>query len=149
MRNVRLGIGFLIVLTGIFVFWKFFPDAPSPQTDTRPLVVTTIFPLYDIVKQIGGDSIRAELILPPGASEHTFEPTPKAQRDIEEAEIIFSIGHGLDNWLYTLTTDAKKIVVVDNGIILKKEEETVDPHYWLTLENGAKIAQTIAGQLIT
>jgi len=152
MRIVRLGIVLFIICMGIFFLWKFFPHASFSleQTDTRPLIVTTIFPLYDIAKQVGGDTIRVELILPPGGSEHTFEPTPKAQRAIEDADIIFSIGHGLDNWLYNLTSDPSKILPVDSGIALKEDKE-IDPHYWLTLENGALIASFMAvriGELI-
>src|SRR5262245_9071809 len=39
-------------------------------------VVATIFPLADIVRQIGNGAVDVATLLPPGASPHSFEPTP-------------------------------------------------------------------------
>ena len=37
----------------------------------------TIFPLYDILKNVGGDLVDVHLIVPPGASPHIYEFSPK------------------------------------------------------------------------
>ena len=59
-------------------------------------VGATIFPLYDIIKNIGGDKIVAVLILPSGASPHTFEVTPEQIKNLIGAKAIFQIGHQID-----------------------------------------------------
>ena len=38
-------------------------------------VAATIFPLYDMVREIGGERVEVELIVSPGASPHLFEFT--------------------------------------------------------------------------
>jgi hypothetical protein len=47
----------------------------SDEKDTRPLVVTTIFPYYDFVRQIAGDRVRLKMVVPAGMDSHSFEPT--------------------------------------------------------------------------
>lgn len=132
---------------------------PSSLTASRMKVAATIIPLSDIAQNIGGDKIEAFSLLPPGASPHTFEPTPELIKKLQDVKILFMIGHGLDDWAKTLTQDIPGImtVVVDGGIALRKpgriptigvhDEGADDPHYWLDAMNGQKIAATIAGAL--
>ena len=61
-------------------------------------VASTIYPIYAIVNEIGGEYIDSQLILPVGSSPHTYEITPKVLKNLEKTEIVFSIGHGVDNW---------------------------------------------------
>jgi ABC-type Zn uptake system ZnuABC Zn-binding protein ZnuA len=39
-------------------------------------VATTIAPLGDFVRAVGGDKVAVTVVVPPGAEPHTFEPTP-------------------------------------------------------------------------
>lgn len=39
-------------------------------------VAASIYPIGDIVKQVGKDYVDVTVVLPAGASPHTFEPTP-------------------------------------------------------------------------
>ena len=75
------------------------------------------------------------------------------------------IGHGLDDRYTAPWKGSKKIVVVDNGISLREfsgddhkdeeheegedhhDEDGLDPHYWLSIENSKQITQTIASEL--
>lgn len=126
----------------------------SGSTDSRPKVAATFFPLADIAKQIAGADIEVVTLLPPGASPHGFEPTPQQARDAANSQVLFAIGHGLDDWARKLSSS--NYVRVDNGIKLKPplaipyigqaEPEEVDPHYWLTAQNGKVIAANIAAE---
>ncbi len=123
----------------------------------------TIFPVYDILRQVGGDNIELTLILPAGASPHTFDPTPAQIKSVNQAEIFFVVGAGVDDWaLGLLPTDSKvRIVDLSENINLKPfehedhedelEEEhehgDLDPHYWLDPENAKIIADRIAQEL--
>lgn len=114
-------------------------------------VAATIFPLADIARNVGGDLVDVVAIMPPGASPHTFEPTPDTINAVSGAQVIFRVGSGLDNWVDGVTgaMKAKPLVVgVSAGIELRKfEDGTTDPHYWLSLKNGQMIAINIANQL--
>jgi ABC-type Zn uptake system ZnuABC Zn-binding protein ZnuA len=118
--------------------------------EDRPVVATTIFPLYDITRQVAGTAVDVALMLPPGASPHTFEPTPSQVRALAGARVVFVIGHGLDDWTARLvrSAGAARAVVVDRGVALRREADgSVDPHYWLAPANAQAIARTVAGEI--
>ena len=85
-----------------------FSAAPSfgEGAGSKAKVGATIFPLYDIARQVAGPVADVVLILPPGASPHTFEPTPAAVRALAAPEPLFVIGHGLDDWAARLARGA-------------------------------------------
>ena len=117
----------------------------------RPRVAATIFPLYDIVREVGGPAIEPVLILPPGASPHTFEPRPSSAKALARSAVLFQIGHGLDDWAVRLAeaSGVGRVLTVDAGIALRRfAGGSVDPHYWLTGENGKRIARAVAAELI-
>jgi ABC-type Zn uptake system ZnuABC Zn-binding protein ZnuA len=123
----------------------------SPSPTAKLKVAATIFPLADIVKNVGGDMVDVVTIMPPGASPHTFEPTPETVNAVSGARIIFRIGGGLDNWVDSVTgaMQGKPVVVeASGGIELRKfEDGSVDPHYWLSLKNGQLMAVNVGQEL--
>ncbi len=134
----------------------------SPKPPGKPKVAATIFPLYDIIRNIAGDKIQVELVLPPGASPHLFDLTPQKVEELQGTDIVFRIGHGLDDWTANLSAflPGAQTVVVDEGINLIFSSEadheeagggggSANPHYWLAVENAEIIAHTITNRLIT
>jgi ABC-type Zn uptake system ZnuABC Zn-binding protein ZnuA len=112
-------------------------------------VAATIFPVYDIARQVAGPVAQVVLVLPPGASPHTFEPTPAGVRALAGARALFVVGHGLDAWAARLARGAgvSRLVQVDAGIALRRVDGAVDPHYWLSAPNAAVIAGVVAAEL--
>jgi ABC-type Zn uptake system ZnuABC Zn-binding protein ZnuA len=69
----------------------------------KPTVVVSIHPWYDITRQIALEHANVVRMLPPGASPHTFDPTPRDLRRITEADlVIVNGGYGIDGWLLRL-----------------------------------------------
>lgn len=164
-RNIFFIIFIVIALSAALSAVLFYPgDKEAVRDAGRPVVSATIFPLYDIARNVAGDSVEVSLILPSGASPHTFEPSPSTLKAISRSDLVFAIGHGLDSWTESLAegTDAR-IVLTDRGIDARsaeglsghghEEEEgshgygPTDPHYWLDISNAATIAATIADEL--
>jgi zinc transport system substrate-binding protein len=112
-------------------------------------LAATIFPLYDIAREVAGPMADVALILPPGASRHTFEPTPAAVRALGGAQALFVVGHGLDAWAARLAGGAgvSRLVRVDGDIALRRVDGAVDPHYWLSAPNARAIAGVVAAEL--
>ncbi|HEX6212881.1 MAG TPA: metal ABC transporter substrate-binding protein [Methylomirabilota bacterium] len=112
-------------------------------------VAATIFPLYDITRQVGGPVADVVLVLPPGASPHTFEPTPAGVRALAGARALFVVGHGLDAWAARLARGAgiSRLIQVDTDIALRRVDGAVDPHYWLSAPNASAIAGVVAAEL--
>jgi ABC-type Zn uptake system ZnuABC Zn-binding protein ZnuA len=127
--------------------------ARAETASPKPKIAATIFPLYDIARQVAGPVADVVLILPPGASPHTFEPTPAAIRSLGDARTLLVVGHGLDDWAARLAQGAgvPRLVRVDADISLRRypgrDPASVDPHYWLSLRNGKAIARTVAAEL--
>ena len=128
--------------------------ARAETAGPKPKIGATIFPLYDIAREVAGPVADVVLILPPGASPHTFEPTPAAIRSLSDAGTLFVVGYGLDDWAVRLARGAgvSRVVRVDVDVPLRRypgrEPAPVDPHYWLSLRNGKAIARTVAAELV-
>jgi ABC-type Zn uptake system ZnuABC Zn-binding protein ZnuA len=123
-------------------------------TSPPPRIAATIFPLYDLARQVAGDVAEVVLLLPPGASPHTFEPTPARVRDLAGARVLLAVGHGLDDWGARLAQQVgvPRVVTADAGIALRPlrgaaGSSAVDPHYWLAAANAATIARTIGAEI--
>ncbi len=106
----------------------------------RIKVIASIAPLADFAKQVGGEKVDVKLLLPPGASPHVYEPTPKAIKDVSEARVFIKIGAGLEFWVEKIIKSAgnKSLIIVDSSsdISLIKEPRShsvsgTDPHIWL------------------
>ncbi len=120
----------------------------TKNDSANPSVSATIFPIYDIARVIAGDAVDVMLLMPPGASPHTFEPTPDTITKLSHAASVYTIGHNFDGWVTTITPTQTNVVTLDKNIALRTDSEgNVDPHYWLTVPNGKIIAQTVAEDL--
>lgn len=65
-------------------------------------VITTIFPLADIIDNLGGGRVGVLGLLPSGASPHTYEPTVEQAKAVAGADLFVFIGGGVDNWVISL-----------------------------------------------
>ena len=125
-------------------------DNLAPTSVTNKIkIAATIFPVADIVRNIGGDRVDVVTILPPGASPHTFDPSPASVREVSGSKILFKIGLGLDDWSQKIADvdGAVEIVGLSQDISIRKLDDSADPHYWMSLPNGAMMAKTVATAL--
>lgn len=67
----------------------------------QPRVVVSLHPLYDLLRQLAGDDAVVLRMLPPGASDHGYDPTPRDVMRVADADLIVLNG-GLDLWLRDL-----------------------------------------------
>jgi len=132
-------------------------------TETKPIVSATIFPIYDLIRQIAGEKLEVNLIVQPNDSPHTYNPSVQERVRIDKSRLIFTIGHSLDSWTIKGISTKANVIVLDKGISLiayddeKHDDEEHDdeehahgefnPHYWLDPENASLMAQVIADEL--
>ena len=119
-----------ILKTGIFfLFFLFLPFHAGQAAGDRIKVVATISPLADFARQVGGNKVDVILLLPPGASPHTYEPTPKVMREIAKARIFFKVGAGLEFWADRLINSAStSIDIVDSSAGVDLIKDISDDH---------------------
>jgi zinc transport system substrate-binding protein len=68
-------------------------------TGDKPLVVTTIFPVYDLTRRIAGDDAEVIMLVPLGASPHRYQGADADPARITGAKLAVLIGLDLDSWV--------------------------------------------------
>ena len=75
------------------------PSGPRAADATRIEVFVSIPPQATFVERVGGDRVRVGILVPPGQSPHTFEPTPKQMAQLAGARVFFAVGLPLEKRL--------------------------------------------------
>jgi len=151
-----------ILVLFIFVFSAIQLQA-SECLGEKVSVIASIFPVADMVKQVGGMYVDVTTVIPPGASPHTYEPKPSLLKKISEARVFFMIGAGLELWagkFVRLSKNQLQTVKLSEGISLIKlskhhhdddtnisdaESGFANPHIWLDPE----IAKLMVNNIIS
>lgn len=162
MRNKKITIGLLLLLS-ILILTSCGSNIETKE-DTKLKVVTTIFPAYDFVRNIGEDKLNNKLLIKPGSETHSYEPSPKDIIDIEKSDLFIYVGGESDAWvekiLSSMDKDQKNIIRLIDGIDLVKEEivegmtvsheeddDEYDEHVWTSIRNSEKIVENIYEKL--
>ena len=143
-----------------------------PSTSASPGaggVAVTIFPLYDLVKQVAGPGIKVTLLLPPGVSEHGYSPSPADVKALNDAALLVVNGGGIDDWIAPAhrgrAEGGQRLVhlmsLLGNGLGEfdpaaahsdgHREAEHAhggpNPHVWLVPRNASKLVAAVAKEL--
>lgn len=70
----------------------------SDRTRDKPVVAASIFPLADIARRIAGDRVEVVCVLPPGRSEHDYEPSPREMARLGRTRLGLTVGLEMDAW---------------------------------------------------
>jgi zinc transport system substrate-binding protein len=102
----------------------------STELQSRLNVVASFYPIFEFVKQVGGDRVEVTSLIPVGVEPHDFEPTIQQIQNAESADIVFFNGLGFENsWLSRINND--NVVDTSLGENITRTGNTVDPHIWL------------------
>ena len=133
-------------------------------------VLCTVFPIYDWVRNVVGDSDRIEvkLLVSDGADLHSFQPTARDAIDIKTADLVVRVGGADDSFVNELTKDSDGIDlrlidaegVTKRHVSVSSEHEhshgeshdhkhPTDEHIWLSLKNGQACVEAIYNALVT
>lgn len=166
LRNCILVL--LAVMCSHWAVW----GLSAPTEDEKVTIVTTILPYVEFVREIGGDHVVVDAMVPPGASPHTWEPLPSQLVVLTDAVLYVKVGSGIEfelTWLSRLAGINGNMTIVDTsrGIVLRYMQtpgnmegsalehdshqyspERYDPHVWLSLRNARTISENICEALI-
>ena len=104
-RNIRGGTWLALAVMFLFCLLSGCGRAesgeePGDGEGGRKLkVAATLFPYYDFVRQVAGDQVELSLVIPAGMDSHSFEPTPKDIRIMQEADVIIANGGAMEHWV--------------------------------------------------
>ena len=164
-RNIKLVKNHLKIV--FFLILLLIWGVPGLAED-RIAVFVSIAPQKWLVQQIGKDLVDVHVMVPPGASPHTYEPKPRQMIDISKAKLYFGVGVAFEKkWLKKIAgaNPRLRIIHTDHGI--KKRQMTAghhdgegghdnhhheptspDPHIWLSPPLVKIQAQSITEALI-
>ena len=122
-------------------------DAREDKDDGTIRVVTSMEIFADMVRNVGGDRVTVEALLPSGADVHTYELAPGKAADVARADIVFLNGLGFEEAIGDVVRGAAKGPVVE----LTAGLETIrgeNPHLWLDVQLAARYVERIRDELI-
>lgn len=117
-------------------------------------VVTSIFPVYEITKEIAGDYADVSIMVGENEDAHHFEPSAQAVAAVNEADVFIYSSDGMEFWaeqlLAVVENEDLQIVNLSEGLDLEMTNEENhhheeddheddhghdhggrDPHFWL------------------
>ncbi|MGA8944250.1 MAG: metal ABC transporter substrate-binding protein [Thermoactinomyces sp.] len=149
------------------------PSANSKNTEGKLQVYTSIYPLYDFAKKIGGSHVAVTNLIPPGVDPHSFELQARDMGKLSEADLLVYNGGGFEPWMERVKKmlDPDKIRVVnaaesilpDGGQASREVSHEIshehghgdehlengsDPHVWLDPQLAKQQAAAIRDALM-
>ncbi len=163
----------VVILIGVVIFASFNIDS-----NDKTGVLVTIVPQAEMVEFIGGEYVDVTIMVPPGESPHSFEPTPKQMKKVAEATAYFKVGSGVEFEVVHMDTileqnsDLKVFDCSEDISVISfdehygkdghhdEEEEHdheegdendhagTDPHIWTSPENFKKMIDVVYNGLV-
>lgn len=162
MNFKTLLIGFFVLLLILWLTLTGHDNNKTIDTGKKSVACSTLA-LYDITKNIAGDTVSSYMILPFGVDVHSFEASPKLMVKIHSSDLVLLSGAGLESWLEGFSFPNK---VIDMSKYVKlisfgkshhehehehdehHHEGEFDPHYWLDIQNMIMAAKIVTKELI-
>ncbi|MBM7854781.1 zinc transport system substrate-binding protein [Desulfohalotomaculum tongense] len=115
-------------------------------------VYTTIYPLYDFTRAVGGDKVEVVNLIPAGQEPHHWEPTPAVMKDLAKADLLIYNGAGMEAWLDKIIDAYPNLRTVDSSkgieLIAGDHHHSYDPHIWLDPLNAKQQVRNILAALV-
>ena len=131
--------------------------ACSGRTPAERIAVVSILPQAYLVKRICGDRFRVVVMIPPGSSPETYEPSLSQMKELGKASIYLQIGHipfEKTHMAAVLSMNpSMRVVDCSRGVRLIREGRNehhhggIDPHTWLSPSEVRTIARNMAAAL--
>jgi ABC-type Zn uptake system ZnuABC Zn-binding protein ZnuA len=145
-------------------------DDDGGSGSAQVTAVATTTQVTDLVRNVGGDRVSVDGILPVNADPHEYEPRPSDAAALADADVVFKSGGDLDEWLDEVVEsaggDAEEVTLIDSvetiegGHAHHEEEEEhaaeeeehadegdTDPHWWQNPRNAIHAVEAIRDAL--
>lgn len=130
----------------------------------RPVISVSIIPQQYFIEQLADDLVDINVMIPPGASPATYEPTVSQLGKLDRSVVYMRIGYiGFEqSWMDKITSvnPEMKIVDLSHGIDILMEDagedevhwghshDGPDPHIWMSTINARIISRNILNELL-
>lgn len=141
MFRFRLLVGIPALCVVVVTLVQCRPRPESATAARPPGYVVTIAPLGAFLKPIVAGRADVHVLLPPGASPHTYEITPADAKVAANATMLMYVDNSLDGWALPLQSPVRAdlITLLPADKLLRFGEHSddghghgsLDPHVWL------------------
>lgn len=137
---------------------------PNEDLNTKTMLSVSIQPQKYFIEKLAGELVDVNVLIPPGASPATYEPSLAQLSKLSRSEAYMRIGYvGFElSWMDKIRSvnPHMKIVDLSRGIDLIHEDEEdpgehhghshggIDPHIWMSVINAKIIARNVYNELI-
>jgi zinc transport system substrate-binding protein len=146
------------------------PDEGVKQASSKPVITVSILPQKFFLEKLAGDQFHVNVMIPPGYSPASYEPTPKQIKSLNDSRMYLRIGHipFEKGWIekFKSLNPGMKVFDTSTGIDLIETAQAeeghhhhegedghhhhggVDPHVWLSPKSVRIIAANTCQALI-
>ncbi|OVE79640.1 hypothetical protein BVY01_01945, partial [bacterium I07] len=135
-------------------------------------IAVSLYPVYDIVRNVTGDNNTVSWIVPVGANPHHYEPAPSTVRNLHTVSLFIGIHPEIDGWIAeSLKPSVPKFFLIpheenhahiqpmDAGSMKGTQtgrpehdhshtaEQPVNPHIWLSIKKAKHMVEIIEKEL--
>ena len=147
MRRFTLFLTLMLLLSACGV-------PTSPSETAAPAVLTSTTFLADIARNVAGDRVEVESLLPFGSDPHSYQAVPADLVKISRSTVLIVNGLDYEQFLTPLLENAdgeRLMITASNGLEPRRMEEegknVTDPHMWLSPDRVITYVENIRAGL--
>lgn len=153
MRKILVLFLVSVLMSGCYAF---------KDNSDRPTVTVSIPPYMWFVKQIAGETLNVNAMMPLSGNPATYAPTMRQMQRLEESDLYIKVGHlGFENsWMTNFRDINPNMKVADSSEGLELLEGTcsheagehhhhgIDPHVWVSPKSAQGVIKNIYNILV-
>jgi len=146
--------GVLAILTGVMLIGCGTKTETATKNimDDKLNIIVSIYPLKEFTEKIAGDKATVTCLVPDNMEPHDYEPKTKDFETLSKSKIFIYNGLGMETWVDQVNEVIKEkgVTILDSsaGVEVRKEENAVDPHIWLSVKNAEIQSENIKNTLV-
>ena len=127
-------------------------NTTNEENKDKVNIMVSVYPLKEFADKIAGDKAEISCMVPENMEPHDYEPKTKDFEALTKSDAFIYNGLGLETWVDSVNSAIgdKDIRIVDSsdGVDVRKEGDSIDPHSWLSLKEAQKQAENIKNTLV-
>lgn len=127
-------------------------NTTNEENKDKVNIMISVYPLKEFADKIAGDKAEISCMVPENMEPHDYEPKTKDFEALTKSDAFIYNGLGLETWVDSVNSAIgdKDIRIVDSsdGVDVRKEGDSIDPHSWLSLKEAQKQAENIKNTLV-
>jgi zinc transport system substrate-binding protein len=142
----------------ILLIFKLYGEArerePASSVAYKPVAAVSIVPQKTLIEAIAGDRVDVVVMIPPGSSPETYEPSPREMENFNRAGVYFTIGVPVEETsiLPQAELSRRRIVALHKEAVgqypdVLFPDGSRDPHIWLSPRRVQVMAEVMAEEM--